>query len=149
MPGVNKAIIVGRLGQDPEIRYTKDGTAIANFTVATSDRWKDKQTGEMQEVTEWHRIVAYRRVAEICGQFLRKGRQVYVEGKIQTRQWEDKDGNKRWTTEIEVRDMEMIGGKGDGEVAENRKPPQPEKYPSHKPKSVPRQEALPNDDIPF
>uniref|UniRef100_UPI0035937DBD single-stranded DNA-binding protein n=1 Tax=Desulfococcus sp. TaxID=2025834 RepID=UPI0035937DBD len=113
MAGVNKAIIIGRLGQDPEIRYFQDGTAVANFSVATSEEWKDKETGEKRERTEWHRIVAFKRLAEICGQYLAKGRQVCIEGRIQTREWEDRDGNKRYTTEIVANTMQMLGSKTD------------------------------------
>jgi single-strand DNA-binding protein len=112
MAGINKAIIVGRLGKDPEIRYFQDGSAVANFTVATSEQWNDKVTGEKREKTEWHRIVAYRRLAEICGQYLTKGRQVYIEGRLQTREWE-KDGIKRYTTEIVASQMQMLGSKSD------------------------------------
>jgi len=113
MAGINKAIIVGRLGRDPEVRYTPDGTAVANFSVATSEEWKDKNTGEKRERTEWHRVVAFRRLGEICGEYLSKGRQVYVEGRIQTRDWEDKDGNKRYTTEIVANQMQMLGSRDD------------------------------------
>jgi single-strand DNA-binding protein len=95
------------------MRYTTDGTAVANFSVATSDQWNDKNTGEKRERTEWHRIVAFARLAEICGQYLTKGKQVYIEGKIQTREWEDKDGNRRWTTEIVAQQMQMLGTRGD------------------------------------
>lgn len=114
MAGINKAIIVGNLGKDPEVRYMPDGTAVANFSVATSESWKDKATGEKKERTEWHRIVAYRKLGEICGEYLSKGKQVYIEGRIQTREWEDKDGNKRYTTEIIASDMKMLGSKEDG-----------------------------------
>lgn len=113
MPGINKVIIVGNLGQDPEIRYMSDGTAVTNFSVATSETWKDKQTGEKREKTEWHRIVAWRKLGEICGQYLAKGRQVYVEGKLQTRSWE-KDGITRYTTEIVATDVQFLGGRDDG-----------------------------------
>jgi len=113
MSGVNKAIVVGRLGRDPEVRYTPDGTAVANFSVATSEEWKDKATGEKREKTEWHRIVAFRRLGEICGEYLSKGRQVYIEGRIQTRDWEDKDGVKRYTTEIVASQMQMLGSRDD------------------------------------
>ncbi|MBE9581867.1 MAG: single-stranded DNA-binding protein [Proteobacteria bacterium] len=109
MAGINKVILIGRLGKDPEVRYTADGTAVANFSIATSDEWKDKGTGEKKERTEWHRIVAWRRLGEICGEYLSKGRQVYVEGSLQTREWEDQDGKKRWTTEIVARNMQMLG----------------------------------------
>jgi len=110
---INKVILVGNLGRDPEIRYTPSGTAVANFTIATSERWKDKQSGEMQERTEWHRIVAWSRLGEICGEYLAKGRQVYIEGKLQTRSWE-KDGVTRYTTEIVATEMKMLGQRGEG-----------------------------------
>ena len=108
MAGVNKAILVGRLGKDPEIKYTPSGTAIANFTMATSENYKDKN-GQKQERTEWHRIVAFGKLAEICGEYLAKGKQVYVEGRIQTRSWDDKDGNKKYMTEIVANTMQMLG----------------------------------------
>jgi len=110
---INKAILVGNLGRDPEVRYTPDGTAVANFTIATSERWKDRNTGDQKEHTEWHRIVAFRRLGEICGEYLSKGRQVYIEGRIQTREWQDRDGNKRYTTEIVASDMKMLGRRDD------------------------------------
>lgn len=108
MAGVNKAILVGRLGKDPEIKYTPNGTAIANFTMATSENYKDKD-GQKQERTEWHRIVAFGKLAEICGEYLAKGKQVYIEGRIQTRSWDDKDGNKKYMTEIVANTMQMLG----------------------------------------
>jgi len=113
MAGINKVILVGHLGQDPEIRYMADGTAVTNFSIATSESWKDKQTGEKKERTEWHRIVAWRALGEICGKYLSKGRQVYVEGKLQTRSWE-KDGTTRYTTEIVASDVQFLGGREDG-----------------------------------
>lgn len=112
--GVNKAILVGHLGRDPEIRYSASGAAIANVSLATSESWKDKQSGENQERTEWHRVVFFGRLAEIVGEYLKKGSQVYVEGRIQTRKWQDKDGNDRYTTEIVASDMQMLGGRGAG-----------------------------------
>jgi single-strand DNA-binding protein len=112
MAGVNKVILIGRLGKDPEMRYTPDGTAVANFSVATSDEWKDKNTGEKRERTEWHRIVAWRRLGEICGQYLSKGRQVYVEGKLQTRSWEQ-DGITRYMTEIVADTVQFLGSRED------------------------------------
>mgnify|MGYP002065115475 CR=1 FL=1 len=112
MASVNKVIILGNLGADPELRYTNSGTAVANFRVATNDRWTDKN-GESQERTEWHNIVAWRGLAEICGKYLGKGRQVYIEGKIQTRKYQDRDGNDRYVTEIVASDMQMIGHKDD------------------------------------
>ena len=114
MTGINKVILVGRLGRDPEVRYAKDGTAVANFSMATSEEWKDKDTGEKQERTEWHRIVAWRRLGEICGEYLNKGSQVYIEGRLQTREWEDKDGNKRYITEVVAQNMQMLDRKGSG-----------------------------------
>ncbi len=112
MASVNKVILIGNLGKDPEVRYTADGTAVASFSIATSQRWTNKD-GERVERTEWHKIVAWRKLGEICGQYLSKGKQVYIEGRIQTRSWEDKDGNKRWTTEIVAQTMQMLGRVGD------------------------------------
>lgn len=112
MSGVNKAILVGNLGADPEVRYTASGTAVTSFNIATNERWNDRATGEKQERTEWHRIVAWGKLGEICGEYLSKGKQVYIEGRIQTRSWDDRDGNKRYTTEIVAREMVMLGGGG-------------------------------------
>ncbi len=109
MAGVNKVIIIGNLGRDPEIKYTQGNVPVANFTVATTENWKDKQSGEWNEKTEWHRIVAWRHLAERCERFLRKGKQVYVEGRLETRKWEDRDGNTRYTTEIIARELQMLG----------------------------------------
>ena len=112
--GINKVILVGNLGSDPEIRYTGSGTAVCNFSLATSESYKDRD-GNQVENTEWHRVVAWARLAEICGEYLKKGRQVYIEGQLQTRQWEDKDGNTKYTTEIKAREMQMLGSRdGDG-----------------------------------
>ena len=113
MASVNKAIIVGNLGNDPEMRTTQGGSQVANFNVATNERFKDG-SGEWQERTEWHKIVAWGRTAEICGQYLSKGRSVYIEGRIQTRKWEDKEGQTRYTTEIVCQNMQMLGGRGEG-----------------------------------
>lgn len=113
---INKAIIVGNLGRDPEAITTAGGTEVCKFSVATSERWTDKNTGEKQERTEWHRIVTFGKLAGICGQYLAKGSRVYLEGKIQTREWEDQDGNRRWTTEIVAHEMKMLGGKSDGNI---------------------------------
>jgi single-strand DNA-binding protein len=110
---INKAILIGNLGADPEIRYTQSGDAVASFTLATSERWKGKD-GQMQEQTEWHRIVAWRRLAEICGEYLSKGSRVYIEGKIQTRKWQDQNGNDKYTTEIVAREMKMLSPRGAG-----------------------------------
>ncbi len=113
MGSLNKAMLIGRLGRDPEIRYFQDGTAVANFTIATSEKWKDKSTGENREKTEWHRIVAFRRLGEICGEYLTKGKEVYIEGRLQTRSWE-KDGVTKYTTEIVADKMQMLGSKDSG-----------------------------------
>ena len=111
--GINKAIIVGNLGRDPEVRYTANGSAVANITVATSESWKDKQSGERQERTEWHRVVFFGRLAEIAEEYLKKGAQVYIEGSIRTQKWQDKEsGQDRYTTEIVARDMQMLGSRG-------------------------------------
>ncbi len=109
--GVNKVILIGNLGRDPEIRYTQDGNAVANFTLATSMEWRDKASGEKREKTEWHRIVAFRKLGEICGEYLSKGKQVYIEGRLQTRSWEQ-DGVTKYMTEVVASDMQMLGVKG-------------------------------------
>ncbi len=124
--GVNKAIILGSLGQDPDIRYTAGGAAVANISIATNEQWKDKESGEMQERTEWHRVVFFGRLAEIVGEYLRKGSQVYVEGRIQTRKWQDKEGKDRYTTEIVANEMQMLGSKSGGTAASFDQSPQPQ-----------------------
>ena len=111
--GVNKVILIGNLGQDPEVRYMSNGNAVANVTVATSESWKDQQ-GQQQERTEWHRCVMYRRLAEIAGEYLKKGAKVYMEGRLQTREWQDQQGKKRYTTEIIVNEMQMLDSRGAG-----------------------------------
>jgi len=138
MASVNKVILVGNLGADPEIRYTPSGTAVANFRLATHEQWKNKN-GEKEERTEWHRIVAWARLGEICGEYLRKGSQVYIEGRLQTRSWEDRDGNKRFVTEVVAQAMQMLGSprkEGEADSVEER-------YPSEEPITIP------DDDIPF
>lgn len=142
MAGINKVILIGRLGRDPEVRYTPDGTAVANFSVATSDEWTDKATGEKKERTEWHRIVAWRRLGEICGEYLAKGRQVYIEGKLQTRSWE-KDGVTRYTTEIVASDVQFLGTR---DSAEPYRPPGPSEAPEYSGPPLPDDQ---DDDIPF
>ena len=112
--GVNKVILVGNLGADPEVKYMPNGNAVANVTLATSESWKDKQSGEQKDKTEWHRVVFFRRLAEIAGEYLKKGSQIYIEGKLQTRKWQDKNGNDRYTTEIIANEMQMLGGRGGG-----------------------------------
>ena len=111
---INKVILVGRLGRDPEMKYTSGGTPFCRFSIATDDNWTDKGSGEKQERTEWHSIVVWDRLAEICNQYLTKGRLVYIEGSLQTREWDDKEGVKRKTTEVRARDMVMLGGGGSG-----------------------------------
>ena len=117
--GINKVILVGNLGADPEVRYMPSGSAVTNARIATTDSWKDKQTGEQQERTEWHQVVFFGRLAEIAGEYLKKGSQVYVEGRLQTRKWQDKTGNDRYTTEIVANEMQMLGGRGGGGAPSN------------------------------
>lgn len=114
MASVNKVIIVGRLGRDPETRYMPNGDAVTNIAVATTESWKDKNSGEKKELTEWHRITFYRKLAEIAGQYLKKGSEIYIEGRLQTRKWQDKEGIERFTTEIIADTMQMLGGRPDG-----------------------------------
>lgn len=117
MSSVNKTIILGRLGQDPEIRNTASGAAVANLSIATSESWKDKTSGEKKEKTEWHRVVLFNRVAEVARDYLKKGSQVYIEGKLQTRKWQDNDGNDRYTTEIVGNELKMLGSKSESTTA--------------------------------
>ena len=135
---VNKAILIGHLGKDPEIRYAQSGTAVTNFSLATNEVWNN-QEGQRQEKTEWHRVVAFGKLAEICGQYLTKGKQVYVEGKLQTRTWDDRDGNKRSTTEIVASNVVMLG-KGASAPSDSLAPPIEEPSPASDSK---------DDDIPF
>ena len=114
MASVNKVILVGNLGRDPETRYSPDGAAICNISLATTSQWKDKNSGERKEETEWHRIVFYNRLAEIAGEYLKKGRSIYVEGRLKTRKWQDKEGQDRWTTEIVADQMQMLGSREEG-----------------------------------
>ncbi len=113
--GINKVILIGNLGADPETRYTAGGSAVTNVSLATTDSWRDKQSGEQQEKTEWHKVVFFGRLAEIAAEYLRKGSQIYVEGRIQTRKWQGKDGQDRWTTEIVGNEMQMLGSRGGGQ----------------------------------
>jgi single-strand DNA-binding protein len=117
--GINKVIIVGNLGNDPETRYMPSGSAVTNLSIATKESWKDKQTGEQKDRTEWHKVAMFGRLAEIAAEYLRKGSQVYVEGKLRTRKWQDKDGQDRYTTEIVADEMQMLGGRGGGAPAMN------------------------------
>ncbi len=145
--GVNKAIILGSLGQDPDIRYTASGAAVANISIATNEQWKDKESGEMQERTEWHRVVFFGRLAEIVGEYLRKGSQVYVEGRIQTRKWQDKEGHDRYTTEIVANEMQMLGSKSGGTTASFDQSQQPQQSTPAAPAKGSNDDF--DDDIPF
>lgn len=138
MASVNKAILIGNLGKDPELRYTPGGQAVASFPLATSEKWKDKE-GVMQDKTEWHNIVVWGRQAETAKEYLAKGRQVYIEGRIQTRSWDDKDGNKRYTTEIVAMRVQFLGGRGQGGDSGGNMPPE-----------APQQDLTEeDDDLPF
>ncbi|MDX1626513.1 MAG: single-stranded DNA-binding protein [Wenzhouxiangellaceae bacterium] len=112
--GINKVILIGNLGADPEVRYTQSNSAVCNLRIATTDQWRDKQTGENQERTEWHNVVLFQRLGEIAGEYLRKGSKVYIEGRLQTRKWQDRDGNDRYTTEVVANDMQMLDSRGGG-----------------------------------
>ena len=155
--GINKVILIGNLGRDPEMRYTQSQQAVANFTLATSDSWTDRNTNERRERTEWHRVVCFRRLAEICGEYLRKGSKVYIEGSLQTRSWEGQDGQTRYTTEVVARDMQMLDSRGEGGYApEGGPPPQGQDQGRAQPRTGPRAEPPPpppeddfEDDIPF
>lgn len=125
MASLNKVLLIGHLGADPEVRYMASGDAACNFTVATSESWKDKATGEKKEATEWHRISAFGKLGEICGQYLKKGSQVYIEGRITTRKWQDKNGQDRYTTEIRADEMRMLGGKAGGDAPRQEAPAKP------------------------
>ena len=164
--GINKVILIGNLGRDPEMRYTQAQQPIASFSVATSDSWTDRNTNERRERTEWHRVVCFRRLAEICGEYLRKGSKVYIEGSLQTRSWEGQDGQTRYTTEVVARDMQMLDGRsgggegyGYGQEASGApdgppdgggysRQPQREAAPSRQPPPPPADDDF-EDDIPF
>ncbi|TDJ45484.1 MAG: single-stranded DNA-binding protein [Gammaproteobacteria bacterium] len=147
--GVNKVILVGNLGKDPETKYMPSGDCVCNFSIATTESWKDKSSGETIEKTEWHNIVMFRRLAEVAGEYLRKGSQVYIEGKLKTRKWQDKSGADRWTTEIEAREMQMLGSRGgnagmDAPAQQQSAPPQ-----AAPPQAAPSGGPDYEDDIPF
>ncbi len=148
--GVNKAIILGTLGQDPDVRYTSNGGAVANVSVATNETWRDKATGENQERTEWHRVVLFGKLAEIAQQYLKKGSQVYFEGRIQTRKWQDQSGQDRYSTEIVANEMQMLGGRSQGSGGYDSAPPQQpqeQRQPAAAPQAAPMDDNF--DDIPF
>ena len=148
--GVNKVILIGNLGADPEVRYMTSGQAVANLSIATSESWRDKQTNELQERTEWHRVVLFRRLAEIAGEYLKKGSKVYIEGRIRTRKWQDQNGQDRYTTEINADELQMLDGRGDNMSSSNNdasysntsKPQAAPQQPSNNPDNF-------DDDIPF
>ncbi|MEL7595319.1 single-stranded DNA-binding protein [Aeromonas veronii] len=151
--GINKVILIGNLGQDPEVRYMPSGIAVTNITLATSETWRDKQTGEQKERTEWHRVVFMGKLAEVAGEYLKKGSQVYVEGKLQTRKWQDQSGHERYTTEVLVDSftgvMQMLGGKPQGGVSQ---PQQPQSAPPTYNENEPPLEYHPmdfDDDLPM
>jgi len=144
MSRVNKVILIGNLGKDPELRYTLNGNAVTNFSIATSSAWKDKETGEKRQRTEWHRIIAWRGLAEICAEYLAKGQQVYVEGRLQTRSWE-KDGITRYITEIIASDVQFLGKRKDAPTTA----PVPETPAPAAPIALVRSHSMDDDDIPF
>lgn len=156
--GVNKVILVGRIGQDPEIRYMPSGGAVANLTIATSESWRDKQTGEVKEQTEWHRVVVFGKLAEIVGEYVKKGSQIYVEGKLQTRKWTDSNGVEKWTTEVVLNGpnavMQMLGGKSEGgQQGHPQGQPKTHSGPARQQSKPQQQSSEPpmdfDDDIPF
>lgn len=149
MASVNKVIIVGHLGNDPEIRTMPNGESVANISVATSESWTDKATGERRESTEWHRIVFYRRQAEVVGQYLRKGSQAYVEGRLKTRKWQDQNGQDRYTTEIQGDVMQMIGGKGGDNQAQQPNPQAQKRPKPNEIYSANEKQEFADDNVPF
>ena len=151
MASLNKVILIGNLGADPETRYTASGDAVCNLRIATTESWKEKNTGEKKEATEWHRVTLFRKLAEIAGQYLKKGSQVYIEGRIRTRKWQDKDGQERYTTEIEAEEMKMLGSRqGQGEPSYGGDAPAPS-YGGAKPAAAAKKPSFDDmdDDIPF
>lgn len=144
--GVNRVFLIGNLGKDPEVRYTPSGSAVANVTIATSEQWKDKDTGERQERTEWHQVVFFGRLAEIAGEYLRKGSKVYIEGSIRTEKWQDKEGNDRYTTKVYAREMQMLDSRSGGESAGGG---QGTASAPRRQQTAPAQQADWDDEIPF
>ncbi|MBI2383606.1 MAG: single-stranded DNA-binding protein [Gammaproteobacteria bacterium] len=147
--GINKVILVGNLGKDPETRALPSGGSVTNITVATSENWKDKQSGEKQERTEWHNVVFYQRLAEIAAQYLRKGQQVYIEGSLRTRKWQDKEGKDRYTTEIIANEMQMLGGKGGAGGTASFEREAPTAAPAARKPEMAEDKGFEDDDIPF
>ena len=149
--GINKACIGGYVGQDPDVRYTQSGAAVANVSIATTESWKDKDTGEKQERTEWHRVVFFNRLAEVVAEYVKKGQPIYIEGKIQTRKWEDKEGITRYSTEIVAGEMQMLpSGKRDGDPGQARADHQAEAHQNRQTsRDTGQQGSFVDDDIPF
>lgn len=150
--GINKVILIGNLGQDPEVKYMPSGGAVTNVTLATSDSWKDKSTGEQKEKTEWHRVVFFNRLAEIVGEYLKKGSKVYIEGRLQTRKWQDQSGNDRYTTEIIANEMQMLDSRGGGGGGNfDQSPSQSSNQPASQPAAAAPAGGMADfdDDIPF
>ena len=153
--GLNKVMLIGNLGNDPEIRHTNSGMAVATLSLATAESWKDRDSGETRDKTEWHRVVFFGRVAEVAEQYLRKGSQIYIEGRLQTRKWQDRDGNDRYTTEIVGNDMQMLGGGRKSATDENFKDPEDTHSSSDSPREVSSSggtagsNTFIEDDIPF
>lgn len=146
--GINKVILVGNLGKEPEVRFTPEGNAIANIVIATSESWRDKQSGDMQDRTEWHRVVFFGRLAEIVGEYLHKGAKVYIEGALRTRKWTDKDNNERYTTEIVANEMQMLDRKGEQEMAASQMATSPSQPKASQAAPV-ATDTMDDDDIPF
>lgn len=153
MKSLNKVCLLGNLGSDPEVRYTQSGDAVCSITVATSESWKDKNTGETKEKTEWHKVIAFKRLAEIMGEYLKKGSKVYIEGQLRTRKWQDNQGQDRYTTEINATDMLMLGDSGSAKTAgptTQKDKPQARQAPAHNAKqSSQSDDDFFDDDIPF
>ncbi|RDH85537.1 MAG: single-stranded DNA-binding protein [endosymbiont of Escarpia spicata] len=151
--GINKVILIGNLGKDPETRYMPSGGAVTNVTVATSESWKDKNTGQQQERTEWHRVVGFNRLGEIMGEYLKKGSKVYIEGSLRTRKWQGQDGQDRYTTEIVTSEMQMLDSRGGGSASFDSAPAPQRSAPSQPQASAPAPAPMPDndfdDDIPF
>ncbi|MBV52525.1 MAG: single-stranded DNA-binding protein [Coxiellaceae bacterium] len=147
--GINKVILVGNLGGEPEVRFTPGGSAVANITIATSSSWRDKQSGEMQERTEWHRVAFFNRLAEIAGEYLHKGSKVYIEGSLKTRKWQDKAGNDRYTTEVIANEMQMLDSRGQGGAPSGSFNTTNNQQSTPEMSAAPMTAAIEDDDIPF
>jgi single-strand DNA-binding protein len=145
--GINKVILIGNVGQQPEIRYTASNSAVVTLTVATSETWKNKETGQPEEQTEWHRVVCFRRLAEIVGEYVSKGSKLYIEGSLRTRKWQDNQGNDKYTTEIVANNLQMLDKKGDQQSFNNA--PEGQTTQNNKPQTEPATGVISDDDVPF